>query len=87
MDHRIYFVFLGYRKLPHFVIAVRRKNGPAPSFLRATIDTQFFNDLVESVRVGKTGEAYLINAKTVFHEMRTTNDVSRIWPCPWKGAS
>ena len=63
-------VFLGYRKLPHFVIAVRRKNGPAPSYLRATIDTQFFNDLVERVRVGKTGEAYLINGSGMFQTRR-----------------
>ena len=63
-------VFLGYRKLPHFVIAVRRSNGPAPWYLRATIDTQFFNDLVESVRVGKTGEAYLINGSGMFQTRR-----------------
>ncbi len=63
-------VFLGYRKLPHFVIAVKRKNGAAPSYLRATIDTQFFNDLVESVRVGKTGEAYLVNGSGMLQTRR-----------------
>jgi two-component system NtrC family sensor kinase len=63
-------VFLGLRKLPHFVIAVRRTNGSTPSYLRATIDTQFFNDLVESIRVGKTGEAYLINASGLYQTRR-----------------
>ena len=63
-------VFLGYRKLPHFVIAVKRKNGPSASYLRATIDTQFFNDLVESVRVGRTGEAYLINGSGMLQTRR-----------------
>jgi len=63
-------VFLGYRNLPHFVIAVKRKNRPAISYLRATIDTQFFNDLVESVRVGETGEAYLINERGMFQTRR-----------------
>lgn len=63
-------VFLGNRKYPHFVIAVKRENGPAAFYLRATIDTQFFNDLVESVRVGKTGEAYLINGSGMFQTRR-----------------
>ena len=54
-------VFLGYRKHPHFVIAVEKKEGPFSWYMRATIDTRFFNDLVESVRVGRTGEAYLVN--------------------------
>ena len=63
-------VFLGYRKFPHFVIAVKRKNGPSASYLRATIDTQFFNDLVESVRVGRTGEAYLVNGSGMLQTRR-----------------
>jgi len=64
-------VFLGYRKLPHFVISVKREYGTSPPwYLRAAIDTYFFNDLVESVRVGKTGEAYLINASGMFQTRR-----------------
>jgi len=63
-------VFLGYRKHPHFVIAVKREGDPFPWYLRATIDTQYFNDLVESVRVGKTGEAYLINGLGMFQTRR-----------------
>ena len=59
-------VFLGYRKIPHFIIAVRRDEGDRSWYLRATIDTLSFNDLVESIRVGKAGEAYLVNRKGVF---------------------
>ena len=54
-------VFLGYRNTPHFIIAVKKVEDGEPWYLRATIDTQFFNNLVENIRVGKTGEAYLIN--------------------------
>ena len=54
-------VFLGYRDTPHFIIAVKKMEDGEPWYLRATIDTQFFNNLVENVRVGKTGEAFLIN--------------------------
>jgi two-component system, NtrC family, sensor kinase len=63
-------VFLGYRKLPHFVIAVKRESELSEWYLRATIDTQIFNDLVEAVRVGRTGEAYLINAAGMFQTRR-----------------
>ena len=54
-------VFLGYRNTPHFIIAVKKMEDGEPWYLRATIDTQFFNNLVENIRVGKTGEAYLTN--------------------------
>jgi two-component system NtrC family sensor kinase len=63
-------VFLGYRKLPHFVIAVKRKHDSSGWYMRTTIDTQFFNDLVENVRVGKTGEAYLLNGSGMFQTRR-----------------
>ena len=63
-------VFLGYRNIPHFIIAVRRDEGHRIWYLRATIDTLSFNDLVESVRVGKSGEAYLINRKGIFQTRR-----------------
>ncbi|MFH1436220.1 MAG: ATP-binding protein [Pseudomonadota bacterium] len=56
-------VFLGYRNIPHFIIAVKKKEGDRTWYLRATIDTLSFNNLVESIRVGKTGEAYLVNNK------------------------
>ncbi len=63
-------VFLGYRQVPHFVIAVARMNQGRPWVIRATIDTQIFNDLVKKVRIGKTGEAYLLDADGVFQTER-----------------
>lgn len=63
-------VFLGYRNIPHFVIAVRGDHEGASWYLRATIDTFFFNDLVENLRIGKTGEAYLVNEQGVFQTRR-----------------
>jgi two-component system NtrC family sensor kinase len=63
-------VFLGYRNIPHFVIAVRRDEGERSWYLRATIDTFYFNDLVESIRVGRTGEAYLVNDSGIFQTKR-----------------
>lgn len=53
--------FLGFRKIPHFIIAVRRQEQEHTWYLRATIDTYYFNDLVENIRIGQTGEAYIVN--------------------------
>ena len=63
-------VFLGYRRIPHFVIALKREMDGKTWVIRSTIDTQIFNDLVEKVRIGKTGEAYLLNADGIFQTER-----------------
>lgn len=68
-------VFLGYRKSPHFVIAVRGNEGGRSWYLRATIDTLFFNDLVESIRIGETGEAYLVARNGVLQTKRRSGGV------------
>ncbi len=62
--------FLGVRNIPHFIIAVRQNEGKKAWYLRATIDSFYFNDLVESIRIGKTGEAYLINQKGLLQTRR-----------------
>lgn len=54
-------VFLGFRDVPHFVIAIRREDRPAPWVLRATIDSEVFIRLVRSGQIGLTGDAYIVN--------------------------
>ncbi len=54
-------VFLGLRRQPHFIVAVKRKEGDRNWLLRATIDFEAFNSLVESIRIGETGSAFIIN--------------------------
>jgi two-component system NtrC family sensor kinase len=54
-------VFLGYRQVPHFIIAVRNGEGPDAWILRATINAAKFGYLVENVRLGRSGEAFIIN--------------------------
>ena len=56
-------VFLGVRELPHFVIAVANIAENRPWVLRATIDSEVFNDLVRSGHVGQSGDAYLVNSQ------------------------
>ncbi len=63
-------VFLGYRRVPHFIVALKAQVNEEAWVIRATIDTHIFSNLVKSVRIGKTGEAYLLDAKGVFQTER-----------------
>jgi len=68
-------VFLGYRQVPHFVIAVAQADPNRRWVIRATIDSHIFNDLVKNVRIGKTGEAYLLDAQGVFQTDRRSGGI------------
>ena len=59
-------VFLGLRGLPHFIIAVRENDNGQPWILRATVDFVAFNNLVEKIRIGETGFAFILNRKGEF---------------------
>ena len=65
-NHVISDVFLGLRGLPHFIVAVRKDIKGEPWVLRATVDFVAFNDLVENIRVGETGYAFIVNAQGEF---------------------
>jgi two-component system NtrC family sensor kinase len=54
-------IFTGYRRIPHFIIAVRRQENNRIWILRATIDSDVFEGLVRAAQVGKTGDAFIIN--------------------------
>lgn len=56
-------VFLGYRNEPHFVIAVARDVDGGKLILRATIDPHRFSGLVEGIRMGATGEAWILDGE------------------------
>ena len=63
-------IFLGHRRIPHFIIALKREEAGKTWVIRSTIDTYMFNDLVKKIRIGKTGEAYLLNADGIFQTER-----------------
>ncbi len=58
-------VFTGFRKFPHFIIAVLRREGDHNWILRATIDTDIFDNLVKAAQVGKKGDAFVVNKDKV----------------------
>jgi two-component system NtrC family sensor kinase len=59
-------VFRGLRGLPHFIVAVRSTGAGEPWILRATVDFAAFNDLVEDIRIGRTGSAFILNHEGEF---------------------
>lgn len=63
MERRVYVsdVFLGLRGVPHFIIAVRFESEGREWILRTTLDFVNFNRLVEDMRVGRTGQAFIVN--------------------------
>ncbi len=59
-------VFMGYRRFPHIIIAVqhRMENGRT-WIVRATVDTEKFNDLFASMRLDAKADAFLLNKEGV----------------------
>ena len=65
-DVHISDMFLGFRNVPHFVIAVLRCEGDERWILRSTMDTEVFRRIVEDLRIGSSGEVFLLNTEGVY---------------------
>lgn len=65
-DDYISDVFHGLRGLPHFIVAVRHEHNGAKWILRATVDFEAFNSIVENIRIGTTGFGFIVNRKGEF---------------------
>ncbi|MBU0463764.1 MAG: GHKL domain-containing protein [Proteobacteria bacterium] len=68
MEKEIYTsdMFMGFRKEPHFIMAVIKKENGRRWILRATVNTDAFRSLVENVRIGRTGDVYILNSKGIY---------------------
>ena len=52
-------LFSGYRKLPHFVVAL---TDPLKRYvLRTTINSSVFNSLLHSAQIGEHGDVFIVN--------------------------
>ncbi|MGA2401007.1 MAG: ATP-binding protein, partial [Syntrophobacteraceae bacterium] len=58
-------VFTGFRKFPHFIIAIMRREGDRSWILRATIDTDIFDGMVKAAQLGPKGDAFVVNRYNV----------------------
>ncbi|MBA3029766.1 MAG: GHKL domain-containing protein [Desulfobacteraceae bacterium] len=54
-------VFMGFRKSPHFIIAVRGITNGKNWILRTTIDPDIFQNMVQTAQIGRSGDAFIIN--------------------------
>ncbi len=62
--HGIYVsdVFLGYRKFPHFVVAVEHERGHDDFYiLRATMDTEILDRHIRSLDIRPSNDAFIVN--------------------------
>ena len=58
-------VFLGFRQVPHFIIAVMVRENNRSWILRATIDADIIDNIVRAAWIGKKGDAFIINRENV----------------------
>jgi two-component system, NtrC family, sensor kinase len=58
-------VFLGFRKSPHFIIAVMVRERNQSWILRATIDSDIIENIVRAAWVGKKGDAFIIDRNNI----------------------
>src|SRR5208337_1286682 len=58
-------VFLGFRKSPHFIIAVLVRERNQSWILRATIDSDIIENIVRAAWVGKKGDAFIIDRNNI----------------------
>ena len=73
-------VFMGLRGLPHFIVAVRNGRQGNYWILRATIDFVKFNTLVENIRLGETGFAFILNRQGKLQTTQVTKKNIEIVP-------
>ncbi len=77
LQHETYIsdVFLGLRRLPHFIVSV--KIGEEKTWLlRSTINFASFNDLVENLQIGQTGFAFIVNHEGNFQTKPKTDAIT-----------
>ena len=76
-------VFMGYRNIPHFVIAVRKDDGEHGGFyiLRATIDTEVLNGHITSLDVRPSSDVFLIDRQGIL-QTPTRHNGGILAPCP-----
>ena len=59
-------VFMGFRKTPHFIIAVRGHTNGKSWAVRTTIDPDIFLQMVRTAQIGRSGDAFIVNREGVY---------------------
>ena len=71
LAHRFFIsdLFLGYRNIPHAVVAVKQPFEQETLIVRATINGSYFGNLVKAISYQKQGDAYLVNSNGIYQTM------------------
>nr|WP_287412548.1 sensor histidine kinase [Pseudodesulfovibrio sp.] len=72
-------VFMGLRQSPHFIITINNMDKQQWT-LRASIDFLAFSSIVENIRIGETGCAYILNREGVFQTTPLNNQKMALTP-------
>jgi two-component system NtrC family sensor kinase len=59
-------VFPGFRKVPHFIIAVKHVGNEGEWIIRATVDTVCFDNIASQTPGKRSGNAFLVNKNGIF---------------------
>jgi two-component system NtrC family sensor kinase len=68
-------VFLGFRGVPHCIMAVKRREGESSWILRATINSVEFEKLVRPAQIGRTGDTFIINSEGFYQTPSKSGNV------------
>jgi two-component system NtrC family sensor kinase len=74
-------VFLGYRQVPHCIIAAKVVSGGTPWILRATVNSEQFAALVRTGELGAGSDAFLVNREGRYQTKPRVGEV--LDPAPW----
>jgi two-component system NtrC family sensor kinase len=84
-------VFLGYRKVPHLIIAIKRNENNRRWILRATINSRNFDTLVQTGHMDRSTVVFIINRKGLYQTTSPLGDVLTsspiVSPKPHQGVS
>jgi len=63
MNNGIYVsdIFMGFRKMPHFIIAVMVRDDNRSWILRVTVNLETIDEIVQKAWIGSSGDAFIIN--------------------------
>lgn len=62
-------IFMGYRKFPHFIIAVLIRNRNESYILRLTINLKNLDDIVQKAWMGKLSDSFIINSSNMLQTL------------------
>jgi len=75
-------VFLGFRKLPHCIIAVKTSGGSESWILRATINSNQFDQIVRTGALGASGDVFIVNRQGIYQNTPKVGSVLDAAPLP-----